>query len=36
MEIIAKFQEMAEEELGIARGETGEARKIGRVKCNGM
>ena len=25
-----------EGELGIARGETGEARKIGRVKCNGM
>ena len=33
MEISAKFQERAEGKLGIARGETGEARKIG---CNVM
>ena len=36
MEISAKFQERAEGKLGIARGETGEARKIGRVQCNVM
>ena len=36
MEISAMFQEIAEGELRIARGETGEARKIGRVQCNVM